>query len=58
MQLIEFWVENRFQIEFMTPDMIPAYVDFERVVVQDAKREAMAAHWAAQNRPRTDEPST
>ena len=49
-QLIEFWVENRFQIEFMTPEMVPDYVAFERVAAQDAKRAAMAAHWAAQGR--------
>jgi hypothetical protein len=46
-QLIEFWVENRFQIEFMTPEMVADYVAFEKVAVQDTKREAMAAHWAA-----------
>lgn len=45
-QLIEFWVENRFQIEFMTPEMVPAYVHFEKVATQDAMRDAMAAHWA------------
>ena len=46
-ELIELWVENRFQIELMTPEMVPGYVRFERVEAQDAMRAAMAAHWAS-----------